>query len=303
MAMETEDGNWDGWSLMELARIVHQVARNDNNKRTVVQHGAVLLLVKILDIGNIEEQREAVRAIWTLSFDKQNKTEMIEKNEWNVIETLKIMSQSSDETVKKISKQALWTIKDQHNTEYAYTLKKKIIPLKMEKDYKADGWLGFIIGAKLFYEFSGKYEYGDKVNELIRAVQEAVEGSTDMLVEVPKHVEKLTMEPILQSELPVMSAPKPKDEQSNVINIVRKWTPSQVEKWLDINNLPKKLLGRLRGKDIAFLRLLANQSHNTFYQTIREQLNIKDIKSMSDFLFALEDINTDMINLHSTSSL
>lgn len=59
---------------------------------------------------------EAVRAIWTLSFDKQNKTEMIEKNEWNVIETLKIMSQSSDETVKKISKQALWTIKDQHNT-------------------------------------------------------------------------------------------------------------------------------------------------------------------------------------------
>lgn len=41
---------------------------------------------------------------------------MIEKNEWNVIETLKIMSQSSDETVKKISKQALWTIKDQHNT-------------------------------------------------------------------------------------------------------------------------------------------------------------------------------------------
>lgn len=64
----------------------------------------------------------------------------------------------------------------------------------MEKDYKADGWLGFIIGAKLFYEFSGKYEYGDKVNELIREVQEAVEGSTDMLVEVPKHVEKLTME-------------------------------------------------------------------------------------------------------------
>lgn len=113
---ENRKKTWDGWSLMELVRIVHQVARNDNNKRTVVQHGAVPLLVKIHDSGNIEEQREAVRAIWTLSFDKQNKTEMIEKKEWNVIETLEIMSQSSDETVKKISKQALWTIKDQHNT-------------------------------------------------------------------------------------------------------------------------------------------------------------------------------------------
>ncbi|XP_076113674.1 uncharacterized protein LOC143081913 [Mytilus galloprovincialis] len=382
-ALETDDRTEDGWSLMELARIVHQVARNDNNKRTVVTHGAVPLLVKIHNSGNIEEQREAARAIWTLSFDKQNKKEMIEKKTWNVIETLEKKSQSSDEEVKEISKQALWTIKDQQNSfqplpsdsrhimisynwghqdkvlkirdslkdighrvwmdvdnmhgstidsmakaveeayivlmcysfkyknsdscrneaEYAYTLKKNIIPLKMEKDYKADGWLGFIIGAKKFFEFSGKYEYGDKVNELIREVQEAVDSNTDMLVEVPALVDKLTAKPILQSGLPVMSAPKPKEGQSNVINIVRKWTPSEVEKWLDKNNLPKKLLGRLRGKDIAFLRLLANQSHNTFYQTIREQLNIKDIKSMSDFLFALEDIDADMTDLHSSSSL
>lgn len=37
--------------------VVHQVARNDNNKRTVVTHGAVPLLVKIHNSGNIEEQR------------------------------------------------------------------------------------------------------------------------------------------------------------------------------------------------------------------------------------------------------
>ncbi|CAG2198765.1 unnamed protein product [Mytilus edulis] len=38
--------------------IVRQVARNDNNKRTVVQHGAVPLLMRIYESGNIEEQRE-----------------------------------------------------------------------------------------------------------------------------------------------------------------------------------------------------------------------------------------------------
>lgn len=41
---------------------------------------------------------------------------MIEKKTWNVIETLEKKSQSSDEEVKEISKQALWTIKDQQNS-------------------------------------------------------------------------------------------------------------------------------------------------------------------------------------------
>lgn len=53
----------------------------------------------------------------------------------------------------------------------------------MEMNYEPDGWLGLIIGAKLFYEFSGKYIYGDKVKELIREVQEALDSSTDVLVE------------------------------------------------------------------------------------------------------------------------
>lgn len=37
--------------------VVRQVVRNDSNKGTVVQHGAVPILVKIIDTGNVEEQR------------------------------------------------------------------------------------------------------------------------------------------------------------------------------------------------------------------------------------------------------
>ncbi|XP_076083083.1 uncharacterized protein LOC143054087 isoform X1 [Mytilus galloprovincialis] len=389
-ALEIEERNCDGWSLVELARIVHQVARNDNNKRTVVQHGAVPLLVKISGSGNIEEQREAVRAIWTLSFDEQNRTEMIETKKWKVIMTLEKMSKSSDQTVKRISNKALWTITDHQKSlqtpnggledgkstgsvnrhimisynwghqpmvkqirdnlrnsgikvwmdvddmqgstlqamakaveqadivlvcysfkyknsdncraeaEYAFQLKKKIIPLKMEMNYKADGWLGFIIGAKLFYDFSGKYPVEKKTNELIREILESLNRSTKVLVEVPEHVVKSQQEPVLQAEKPVMSGAKPTEGKTTVINTVRKWTPSQVEKWLDNNSLPKKLLGRLRGKDVAFLRLLVQECPSTFYQTIRDQLDLKDVKSMSDFRFALEDLDTDT---HSSSSL
>ncbi|ESO95468.1 hypothetical protein LOTGIDRAFT_78426, partial [Lottia gigantea] len=43
--------------------------------------------------------------------------------------------------------------------EYAYTLKKPIIPLMMQRGYKPDGYLGMILSAKLFVDFSGKYSY------------------------------------------------------------------------------------------------------------------------------------------------
>lgn len=41
---------------------------------------------------------------------------MIEKKEWNVIESLEIISESSDEKIKEISRKALWTITDKDIT-------------------------------------------------------------------------------------------------------------------------------------------------------------------------------------------
>ena len=32
-------------------------------------------------------------------------------------------------------------------------MKKKIIPLLVQKDYKPDGWLGALLGTKLYYKF------------------------------------------------------------------------------------------------------------------------------------------------------
>ena len=34
---------------------------------------------------------------------------------------------------------------------YAYKLKRPIIPLLMEENYDPDGWLGIILGTKLYY--------------------------------------------------------------------------------------------------------------------------------------------------------
>lgn len=40
----------------------------------------------------------------------------------------------------------------------------------MEKKFKAKGWLGMIIGCKLFFDFSGKYSFEDKICDLLREI-------------------------------------------------------------------------------------------------------------------------------------
>lgn len=55
--------------------------------------------------------------------------------------------------------------------EYAFKNRKTIVPLRMEQGYQADGWLGIIIGAKKFYDFSGKYTFDSRTEDLMKELR------------------------------------------------------------------------------------------------------------------------------------
>ncbi|CAF3867315.1 unnamed protein product [Rotaria sordida] len=58
----------------------------------------------------------------------------------------------------------------QAEADYAFNRKSKIIPLKVEKDYTPDGWLGFMAGSKIYIDFADKEdEEFDKAYELLIA--------------------------------------------------------------------------------------------------------------------------------------
>lgn len=77
-------------------------------------------------------------------------------------------------------------------TEYAHQTGKKIIPLKMECGYEADGWLGSIIENNLQYDFSGRDPLEKTVNQVIAAIQKELNRKNGVVVDLPK--------PIIQSE-------------------------------------------------------------------------------------------------------
>lgn len=58
--------------------------------------------------------------------------------------------------------------------EYAYQLRKKIIPLMMERRFQPRGWLGIIMGTKLWMDFreDGNLEAG--TSQLIKELGQTV---------------------------------------------------------------------------------------------------------------------------------
>ena len=50
--------------------------------------------------------------------------------------------------------------------KYADSLKKPIIPLRLEAGYEPDGWLGMLCNDKLYYDFSSEEKFEDQWRRL-----------------------------------------------------------------------------------------------------------------------------------------
>lgn len=46
-----------------------------------------------------------------------------------------------------------------------------MVPVLTQRGYHPDGWLGALVGSKLFYEFSDKYPFEQKIDQLTRELQ------------------------------------------------------------------------------------------------------------------------------------
>ena len=61
--------------------------------------------------------------------------------------------------------------------EYAFRLKKPIIPLNMETGYRPDGWLGLLIGSGLIYDFSNQQVFDEKFHRLLAEIKAKLTSS------------------------------------------------------------------------------------------------------------------------------
>eukprot|EP01046_Picozoa_sp_COSAG06_P069348 COSAG06_NODE_18874_length_864_cov_1.048366_1_plen_126_part_10 len=66
----------------------------------------------------------------------------------------------------------------------------QLIPLMMQKDYRATGWLGLILGTKLWYEFypaavDTQAKFDRQIDSLVRAIGDRGKTQTTTTTSIP----------------------------------------------------------------------------------------------------------------------
>lgn len=144
--------------------------------------------------------------------------------------------------------------------EYAHTRNIELVFCKMQRGYQPDGWLGLLIGAKLYIEFSSHYPFEDKWNEL----QNRLRGITRTDPPEPD-----------KEKIPTTRAKS-----------IRDWSKEDLDSWMKKHKLEGskyKKVKDMTGEHLAFMQKLMYKAPVVFYQMAREQLGLVQIEELMRF--------------------
>ncbi|CAH1788063.1 unnamed protein product [Owenia fusiformis] len=342
-AVDTYDRKANRFSTHELAFSLSALAVNDDNKKVILEAGAIPALVTMMEAGDDDEKKLAARAIWTMSFHEEIRHQI--RGVDGCVTALEELSESWNSDVKRAALGALWEINEKGNdypvdieneqghimisynwrqdkekarkintelknrgyktwidieqikdstldamakgveqsriviicysegykdspacqTEgsYAHSQKKEILFLKMQRDYKPDGWLGAMLGDKLFIDFSGKYPFEDKIKELVAYIKKT---GMDSLMPVENEKNKLKGKPV-------------------------KWDKTQVASWLTEIGLKANIghFGSHDGKLLSRLASIRAEAPEHFYKCLKRDYGL-DMMGRLKFVEALEEV-------------
>ena len=89
----------------------------------------------------------------------------------STLEAMAIAIEQSDAIIMCVTHRYKESQACRTEAEYAYSRKKKLVPVMMEKGYAPDGWLGIIMGTKLYYNMHTVDEMSENVMGVIGEVR------------------------------------------------------------------------------------------------------------------------------------
>lgn len=97
----------------------------------------------------------------------------IEKMQGSTIEAMSLAVENAAVVVYGISRAYKESVNCRLEAQYAFQQDKDMVPLMLEDGYRATGWLGMLLGVRLWYAFYGKVlasesAFEDKIKELCR---------------------------------------------------------------------------------------------------------------------------------------
>ena len=191
--------------------------------------------------------------------------------------------------------------------EYSVNLNKPIIPIILEKEYIPDGWLGVILGSKIFIDFT-KYSFEECFKRLYREINYLVRtGKIPLPPKEETKVEKLnrtmSISPIVDSFPVVASISIPSSNHHLVpqflINStaliektkkdVRNWSEEDVNEWIKENKFDKEIVKTVfpcSGEHLSQMYEMYQNIPEYFYNSLNFNKNVylKDLVHFSSEL-------------------
>ncbi|CAK8677564.1 unnamed protein product [Clavelina lepadiformis] len=164
--------------------------------------------------------------------------------------------------------------------EYAYKLKKPIIPLLLESGYNPDGWLGALLGTKLYVDLSNEYDCLGKFPDVIKMIQTQI-SKEQSLYKIPV-------------SLTVINAPKTKtsDDQSQNAKPLKSWKSYDVKIWAEKNKMAdiEILVSGFDGVGLLQLYQLLKRCPEIYYTALRNDYRLEWLQ-VFHLTEALETLN------------
>ncbi|XP_060080410.1 uncharacterized protein LOC132559800 [Ylistrum balloti] len=185
---------------------------------------------------------------------------------------------------------------------YAGKLNKHIIPLKVEKDYDADGWLGIMTAGMFFYDF-GRKSFKTIMAKLLPELQnmayrEGEAGNERRQAALP--TEGVPVPPPIQLPSSVDSNSSKISSQKHHVTYMTKKKFRDIDQtafyeWLDSYQLPRKRFESLRPKDILYLARMKEEAPESYHTLGRKLFKDKldpclKTRIMADLTEALDDL-------------
>ena len=283
------------------------LAFDENNKKAIIQDKETLDILRRLQQSDDQEvQKAAAGALWELEGKTARNSEMTKATgnhvmisyQWDSQEVLvevknrlqasgyrvwMDLEQMGGSTLEAMAKAVenssvvLVCVSHQYKespncrseAEYAYQLRKDIIPLMMQQNYKPDGWLGMIVGTKLWIDLRNSFNVEAAIGKLKKELGDrGRENQGNYLsVEHEKPVEK-------------------RQELTPELSGVAAWTANEVKDWLKeigLDDICKAVLPKLNGQALIYLYALRDECPDYFYRCLETNLNLRDMFDLFKF--------------------
>ena len=209
----------------------------------------------------------------------------VEEIHGSSLEAMAKAIETSDTILLCITEKYRQSINCQAEAQYAFKLQKHIVPLIMQEGYeRVDGWLGMIIGDRIYINFI-KYDFKQATKRLLHEIK--LKNSAIGNDEPSANADFVKVE-----VKPVHSPPSQHEEKNTNKDAIVKWSEAQVQKWFEENMIHSGIIKEMKpcDGDLLFqMHVLQQEAPEFFYQSITKDKSV-DLRSALLFSKKLKEL-------------